>query len=242
MSDIGAVGRDAVVRVFLARPLDGEALEAGFRRFLDDAERARAACYRHAADRARFVTGRVLARGLVARETGVDPASLGFVLSEAGKPALRMGGGVQFNIAHSGDLVALALALAPFAVGVDVERIDPSRDVMRLAATICTPAERHALARHADPAGVFFRYWAAKEAVLKADGLGLRRAPDGFSVDLSTERWAAVMPVSPPSGLSGVHVRGFDAGRDHAAAVAIMAGEARLEIERIDAGHLAIAR
>jgi 4'-phosphopantetheinyl transferase len=167
----GAGAVDCLVR--WARPVD----LPWMRELLDQSERERYARFRAPADRARFVTGRALARLTLARVTGVAPARLAFTTvcrhcaGPHGKPRLA-DHPVGFSLSHSGDRVVIALAEG-VEVGVDVERTGASLD--RLAAKLLSEAERDAIAalppprrRHA--LGV---YWSRKEAVLKASGHGL---------------------------------------------------------------------
>ncbi len=75
--------------------------------------------------------------------------------------------GVYWSLTHKIDFVAGVAA--PFAVGIDIEKIKPPSD--RLYAKIAGPTE-WALAG-GDRLDLFFRFWTAKEAVLKAVGKGI---------------------------------------------------------------------
>src|SRR5260370_33014109 len=110
--------------VWWARRGDASPRLAGL---LDDLERERRAAYRREADRERFLVGCALAKTVIAACTGQRPAQVSFDRAcrqcgqPHGKPAVR-GGGPEFSVSHSGDLVAVAVATAP--VGVDVEQLD----------------------------------------------------------------------------------------------------------------------
>ncbi|MEJ2641271.1 MAG: 4'-phosphopantetheinyl transferase superfamily protein [Desulfosarcinaceae bacterium] len=83
--------------------------------------------------------------------------------------------GVYWSLSHKSALVAGIVAHDP--IGIDVEYRRPVKDGMH--ARIATPEEwRLDKARGADPAqtppeALFYRFWTAKEAVLKAVGQGL---------------------------------------------------------------------
>ncbi|MGQ0630149.1 MAG: 4'-phosphopantetheinyl transferase family protein [Sporichthyaceae bacterium] len=152
---------------------------------LDDAERARCAALRRASDVARFRTAHVLTRVVLGITTGADPAGLRFSFGCAacggahGKPALP--GGPEFSLSHGGDLVALALA--PVAVGLDLEpatALDRPGAVAELCAGALSPAERGVVAAlpAADRAAAVLAAWTRKEAVLKMTGHGLSVAPE----------------------------------------------------------------
>jgi len=78
----------------------------------------------------------------------------------------------DFNIAHSGEWVTLAL-VDQGSVGIDVEQKKP----VDLAPyrSICAPEEWSLLQQATDRQAAFFDLWTRKEAVCKADGMGLYR-------------------------------------------------------------------
>jgi len=160
------------------------------RAWLTPVELARYERLRRPEARARFVTGRGLARLTVAEHLGCEPASLVFVSTcrtcgtEHGRPSLP-GQDVDFSISHSGELVGLAIL--PEAggrrIGLDVEDASPARaarhdELPGLAAIALSEQERRVLDAGADQPVTqrwrdFARYWCRKEAVVKADGAGL---------------------------------------------------------------------
>ena len=176
---------DGTADVWWARRQDASGRLAGL---LDETERRRWTAYRREEDRERFLTGCALAKTALARYTGLRPADVRFDRTcgqcgePHGKPVIE-GGGVEHSVAHSGDLVAVAVAQAP--VGVDVEQLDGrprplggDGDPDALARLVLSAAERAALAK-VPPAGrarAFLIAWTRKEAVAKATGDGLRAA------------------------------------------------------------------
>jgi 4'-phosphopantetheinyl transferase len=152
---------------------------------LDGAERERWAAYRRDEDRERFLVGCGLAKTVIAGCTGQRPAEVSFDRTcrqcgkPHGKPVVR-GGDLEFSVAHSGDLVAVAVAAVP--VGVDVEQLEGrphelgGGDPAALARLVLADEERAALAA-VQPSGrarAFLVAWTRKEAVTKAKGDGLR--------------------------------------------------------------------
>lgn len=143
--------------------------------WLDAAERARAARYRHDADRAMFLAGRAMARTLVARALDVDPGAWRSREGPHGRPEVDADGcDVRFNLAHSADLVVCALARGR-DVGVDIEDRERPPIDRNLVRRYCSPDEAADIESHGEPGwrDRFLTYWTLKEAYLKACGLGI---------------------------------------------------------------------
>lgn len=116
-------------------------------------------------DKIRFLSAYARkALAVSARRTGVE---LG-VLQKDDNGAPRPVDGIWWSISHKSDCVAAVVAPGP--VGIDIERVRAVSDaLMRRIAD----AEEWALLRGDRRTG-FFRFWTAKEAVLKATGVGYR--------------------------------------------------------------------
>ncbi|MCS6560959.1 MULTISPECIES: 4'-phosphopantetheinyl transferase superfamily protein [Curtobacterium] len=121
----------------------------------------------------------------VASATGVDPVAVraGRVCphcagTDHGRP-WATAAGVPVGVSLSRVPGVVALAVGPSALGVDVERVS------RVAAApldVFTPDELRRA--DGDPA-LLAAAWAAKEAVLKRDGRGLRVDPIAVEVDVA---------------------------------------------------------
>jgi 4'-phosphopantetheinyl transferase len=221
---------DGTADVWWARAQDAADRHAAL---LDETERRRWAAYRREADRERFLAGCALAKTALARYTGQRPAQVRFDRTCAqcgephGKPVLA-GGGAEHSVAHSGDLVAVAVARAP--VGVDVEQLDgrprplgDDGDPEALARLVLSAAERAALAGvpAAGRARAFLVAWTRKEAVTKATGDGLRAA---FSEVVVAADAGPPRLVSWPYPRSprGVSLFDLDAAAGYVAALAVL--------------------
>lgn len=156
--------------------------------FLDDAERARAQRYLQRADQIRFAVTRSVLRQLLADAIGDAPDALRFVFSERGKPQLQDHIGLSFNVSHAGNHALIALSRTR-EVGIDIEQHNASIDWRGLSRLVCTPAERQALDSAPPPsqAALFMHCWTAKEALLKALGLGIAHGLLALGVDLAGE-------------------------------------------------------
>lgn len=151
-------------------------------------ESARAARFVFERHRFRFIAGRAALRRILAAEVGVNPGTLTFRYSPAGKPSLDGGANaVHFNLSHS-EQWALVAVTSVGAVGVDIERRRPLADVLRLARTAFSDAEVDELSAvsPAEREDAFFNGWTRKEAYLKARGDQLSSA--AFDVSLAADR------------------------------------------------------
>jgi 4'-phosphopantetheinyl transferase len=199
---------------------------------LDHAERERWAAYRLDADRERFLVGCGLAKTVVAARTGRRPAEVSFDRTcrrcgqPHGKPAVRHGD-LEFSVAHSGDLVAVAVATAP--VGVDVEQLEGrphevgGGDPAALARMVLADDERAALAE-VHPSGqarAFLVAWTRKEAVTKAKGDGLR-VPFGDVVVAADAAAPRLVAWPYPDDPRSVSLLDLDVEPGYVAALAVL--------------------
>jgi 4'-phosphopantetheinyl transferase len=143
---------------------------------LDSGETARSARFRSEPARRRFIGGHVLLRTVLGEFVGVAPQKLRFDHGPRGKPRLanNPADSVWFSLAHSGELAVVAIS-ATSEVGVDVERIRPIPEALKIAerafdSSSCT-ALRETAPEHRD--ATFLRCWTRLEALVKAAGCGL---------------------------------------------------------------------
>jgi len=187
---------------------------------LDDDERERVARFRYEDDQRRAIVARASLRILLGRYLDHAPHELRFVFGPQGKPALT-DGALEFNVSHSGALVALAFARnAP--LGVDVECADRASDLLAIAERFFSPAEAAVVRKAPDVAAAFYRTWTAKESVIKAIGGGLSIDLKSFRVTPARERFTPVESTTlgdwhvqalpePESGYhAAVAIRGAD--------------------------------
>jgi 4'-phosphopantetheinyl transferase len=200
---------------------------------LDQAERGRLAAYRREADHDRFLVGCALAKTVIGACTGRRPEEVSFdrACRQCGRPHGKpsvVGGGPDFSVAHSGGLIAVALAADP--VGVDVEQLDGRArplggdgDPEALARLVLAEPERAALAQVEESARAraFLVAWTRKEAVAKATGDGLR-APFSQIVVAAAAGPPRVASWPYPQAPETVSVADLDAGPGYVAALAVL--------------------
>ncbi len=104
--------------------------------------------------------------------------------TEYGKPFVKNRTGYEFNLSHSGRLIAFAEDDAP--VGVDVELVK-EKDY-RLFHRYLNTEEMSMIESSSDPEACFFEIWTVREAFAKEEGLGLGILDKQFSVDYKSRR------------------------------------------------------
>jgi len=114
-----------------------------------------------------------------------DAAAVELSVGENGKPRLADAPErLSFNLSHSGDLALVAVAPGGGAVGVDIERLRPRRNLVRLAGRWLPAADAAAVAGvgGAERESVFYAAWTRHEARVKCTGAGLSGPAPGPEV------------------------------------------------------------
>ena len=172
---------------------------------LSDDERARSAKFRRPADRDAYICAHGVTRQLLSRYGDAPPQALRFARAAGGKPMLESNSGespVHFNLTHSGGRALLAVSREG-EVGVDLEAAREDVDTVSLADRFFCEVERAAIAAAPLRGAAFFRHWVAKEAVLKACGMGLAFPLDAFAVQFSPDGDTATVASTHPRIASG---------------------------------------
>jgi 4'-phosphopantetheinyl transferase len=120
---------------------------------------------------------------VLSRYLGVGPDVVGFDHGKSGKPMLakelRDPSAITFNLSHAHGRALIAVSRAQ-EIGVDLEPVRSEVPVENLSRRFFSHSE-HTMIMQSAPEqrpAIFFRYWVAKEAVLKAQGVGLRGLAD----------------------------------------------------------------
>lgn len=157
------------------------------RSYLSAEERARADRFVFERDRIRYTVAHAVLRHLLSRCCGLAPEFLRFTTTAAGKPSLWSDAGascaLHFNLSHSESRGLLGVS--PLELGVDLEKVRPEVETLAISRHYFFGSERDAIeaAPSHERDNAFFRYWVAKEAVLKAQGIGLGFPLDRFRID-----------------------------------------------------------
>lgn len=160
--------------------------------------------FRFEKDRVRYGVSHAILRILLGGYLSMQPSSISFDQNEFGKPRLSqalIASELSFSLSHTNGISILAVAVG-LEIGVDIEEVRPVEYgiVQRYFST----QEQSSLATltGADRLKGFYNCWTRKEAVLKAEGLGLNVKLDAFDVSLSPNAKAAVLGVRPSAGFT----------------------------------------
>ncbi len=98
-------------------------------------------------------------------------------------PVVRGRDDVHLSLSHAAG--ATVLAVAPFAIGIDIECVDPELDALAIDPELFGPRDYAFLQGQAEPTRLrhFYRLWTLKEARLKRFGRNLAERP------LAGDRW-----------------------------------------------------
>ena len=136
---------------------------------LSEQKKKRVDAYKFKRDKRLSVCGEMLAKKMIAKHCSEVPENAEILTDSNGKPYVRIPG-IEFNISHSGDMVACALSDMP--IGVDIEKMREIDD--KLIEFVCTDDEKKYVFENDETKQKrFFEIWTAKEAFFKCDGSGI---------------------------------------------------------------------
>jgi len=168
-------------------------------------EMVRASRFHFVQHQHRFIATRGILRQLLGNYLKVSPLSLIFAYSDRGKPRLAADSALQFNISHSEEYALFGFTLNHL-IGVDLEYQKPMTEAVKIAQRFFSPREFKILEAtpQKEQARLFFRFWTAKEAYLKAIGTGLSGSLAEVEVimDESQSRYLLTLPEAHPGNTS----------------------------------------
>ncbi len=155
------------------------------------------------AKRHEYLVTRVIVRTVLGEMLGLAPAALNFSVNQWGRPTLLPGlalGGsnlpLHFNVSHTDGLI-VCLVSSAYEVGVDTELLTRAPNLLALVPRVFAPIERAELAALpiAQQSKRAVVLWTLKESYIKARGMGLALALDGFAFRFEGER--VLLEVEP---------------------------------------------
>lgn len=121
----------------------------------------------------------LLVRELACRYTGIPKPELTFLQNAYGKPSLAGVKNFHYNISHT--CSAVAVAVADYPTGIDIEKI--TEYDKSIAMRFFSEKEKEYIEKDESGAAArFFEIWTKKEAYVKWKGTGLSIPLDSFDV------------------------------------------------------------
>lgn len=190
---------------------------------LSEEEREKATRYRVERPRTDYILTRGTLRSLLSKYLRIAPQEISFRYTQYGKPFLAIDSDLAFNVSHSEGLALLAFTRKR-DIGVDVEKLRPQTDALKLAERFFSVRERDALRSLSGDElhTAFFRCWTRKEAYIKAKGEGLSLPLHQFDVSIEPDPAQALIATRPDSAEAARWMlRSMQTNPGYAAAVAI---------------------
>jgi 4'-phosphopantetheinyl transferase len=203
VSDLPLATAEGTVDVWSFMLQGSESVIRHFENWLSEDERERAKRFVHPDDRIRYVLAHGACRAVLARYLGLPPATLRFQRGATGKPILldhqRRPHALRFNLSHSHGRMLMTAAQGR-DIGIDLEQVKETTPAVKLAERFYARDEYQEIVKRTgvDQARQFYRYWVAKEALLKGQGTGLRSLQQCEILCADSSSHAAVR-VSPDS-------------------------------------------
>lgn len=175
--------------------IDAHTLTSTYDNLLAQEEKERCDRFRHVTSRERYLIARWLLRTSLSRYVDIDPRDWQFSKNQFGRPEIALPNlsALRFNLSYSGEAALLGVAWAR-DIGVDLEYVNTSIDVMQLARHHFAPLEVEQLESVPDKRrrDLFFTIWTLKEAYVKARGMGLSFPLKEFAVFPNNDHGSAL--------------------------------------------------
>ena len=159
--------------------------------FLSIDELHRASKFRFTEHRRRFVVARGILRELLGSYLDTSPKNVQFNYGDRGKPELLESNTpypLHFNISHSQEYALFGFSTSNL-IGVDIEHLREMPDAVKIAQRFFSHREFDLINNLGikEQSSVFFKFWTAKEAYLKAIGTGLSGSLASIEIDLAKD-------------------------------------------------------
>jgi 4'-phosphopantetheinyl transferase len=203
----------------------GDHLLRRYEKLMSDDEHARWRRFLVQHAQLQHLVARALIRTTLSRYFDLPPQSWQFAANRYGRPHVtepRQFRPVRFNLSHTSGLVVCAVAKAR-AIGIDVENVRRATEFADLAPRVFSPIELSTFRKTAPEMQreVFFSFWTLKEAYIKARGMGLSLALDGFSFDLAGPSPRVHFTERCPDDSERWQFRQYAPTADHRMAIAV---------------------
>jgi len=188
-----------IAKIYLFRTDCLAVEEFAYKDILSSIEIARANRLVFTNDKNHFIKSTSLMRLLLSSYLGITPDKLNIRTNELGKPYTDTSNHrINFNFSRSPVMQVLGIS-ENNPIGVDIEPIRPIDDWQHIAKRCLSTEEiqqfSHLTEQQRDE--LFWNYWTAKEAILKATGIGLRCEPSTLCLQQTNNQhtFKPYMPV-----------------------------------------------
>jgi 4'-phosphopantetheinyl transferase len=160
-------------------------------KILAEDERVKAYRFRFPEHQQRYIAARGILRRLLGFYFKIKADNIEFEYNSRGKPQIANflnAINLQFNVSHSQDLALYGIT-CDRRIGIDLEYRRNIDDADKIARRFFSPAESALISslKGEEQKQVFFQLWTAKEAYLKATGLGLAGGLDKVEIALKPQ-------------------------------------------------------
>jgi len=170
--------------------------------YLSSEEKERAAKFYFAKDKIRFIQNRYLLRFIIAKYLAIQISEVEFKYNKYGKPQLADDEAkLFFNISHSHGFTVLAFS-REYELGIDVELVNREEDINCFINTdIFTPGEINWLKSQtgSNISAACYKLWSAKEAYVKALGIGLTIPLNSIETNIVEENGIRLLDIKAES-------------------------------------------
>jgi 4'-phosphopantetheinyl transferase len=170
---------------------DGQDMSA-HREILDGRERERMQRFHFAADADRYAIVHANVRRILAPYINQPAEKIAFRTGPFGKPELAGDTSLKFSLSHSHTTALLAVD-PELPLGVDVEDLKPIEPEVADKHFSATELSMLRGLQGDEWLTGFYRCWTRKEAILKAEGVGLSRDLDSFDISLLPDQKAELV-------------------------------------------------
>jgi 4'-phosphopantetheinyl transferase len=157
---------------------------------LAEDERIKASRFRFPEHRQRYIAARGILRKILGFYLNINGDTIEFEYNSRGKPKISNFNAInlQFNVSHSQDLALYGIT-RDRRIGIDLEYLRDLDDADKIARRFFSPTESVLVAslEGEEQKRVFFQFWTAKEAYLKAIGSGLSGGLDKVEIALKPQ-------------------------------------------------------
>lgn len=188
-------------------------------------ELARANKFRFLDHRNSFIASRGILRQLLSNYLALSPQDLNFSYSDRGKPSLmeqKLDIPLQFNVSHSQEYALFGFTLTHL-IGVDLEYLREMKDAVKIARRFFASREFELIGSLdlQQQSRVFFQHWTAKEAYLKAIGVGLTGSLASVEIAIDRADNASILAIDGNETIENWSMYSFAPASNYVGAIAI---------------------